>query len=217
MNMNEKIVLREFQKSDRPALENIVREAWKYDRFCSPKTAAKMAKVYLNSCLINQTFVRVAVIDNEPVGVIMAKDIQNHKCPLSLRIAWLRSVIGLLFLKEGREISKIFDCVQGIDKELISRCRKDYKGELAFFAIREKCRGYGLGREMFQTVVNYMKAQKIDEFYLFTDTSCNYPFYEHLGMKRCCEKRQVIDAHGEKGNMTFFVYEYQIGKTEEPA
>lgn len=54
--MSEQVILREFKKSDRPALENVVREAWKYDRFCSPKTAAKMAKVYLNSCLTNQTF-----------------------------------------------------------------------------------------------------------------------------------------------------------------
>ena len=42
---NEQIILREYQKADHKALENVVREAWKYDRFCSSKTAAKMAKV----------------------------------------------------------------------------------------------------------------------------------------------------------------------------
>lgn len=215
--MSEQVILREFQKSDRPALENVVREAWKYDRFCSPKTAAKMAKVYLNSCLTNQTFTRVAEVDGVPVGIIMGKDIRNHKCPFSLRLAWLRSVIGLLITKEGREIFKIFDCVQGIDEELISHCKKEYQGELAFFAISEKCRGKGLGRKLFQTVVDYMHTQNIPEFYLFTDTSCNYPFYEHLGMKRCGEKKQVIHTHSEDGNMTFFIYEYQIGKEEKTA
>lgn len=78
--MNEQIILREYQKTDHQALENIVREAWKYDRFCSPKTAAKMAKVYLSSCLTNQTFTKVAEINGEPVGIIMGKDIENHKC-----------------------------------------------------------------------------------------------------------------------------------------
>ncbi len=208
--MSEQIILREFQKSDRPELENVVRETWKYDRFCSPKTAAKMAKVYLNSCLTNQTFTRVAEVDGIPVGIIMGKDIRNHKCPFSLRLTWLRSVIGLLITKEGREISNIFHCVQGIDKELISRCKKTYQGELAFFAIRENCRGKGLGRKLFQTVVDYMHTQHIAAFYLFTDTSCNYPFYEHLGMKRCSEKKQVIHTHGGDGSMTFFIYDYQI-------
>lgn len=210
--MNEQIILREYQKTDHQALENIVREAWKYDRFCSPKTAAKMAKVYLSSCLTNQTFTKVAEINGEPVGIIMGKDIENHKCRLSLRMKWLKSIVSLYISKEGREISKIFAAVQGIDKVLLSACKEKYKGELAFFAISEKCRGKGLGKKLFQTVVDYMKSQDISNFYLFTDTSCNYPFYEHMGLTRRCEKKQIIDIKGEKGDMTFFIYDYQIGE-----
>lgn len=208
--MNEQIILREYRKADHSALENVVREAWKYDHFCSPKTAAKMAKVYLNSCLTNQTFTKVAEINGEPVGIIMGKDIENHKCPLSLRIKWLQSIISLYISKEGREISKIFAGVQGIDKELLSACKEKYKGELAFFAISEKCRGKGLGKQLFQSVVDYMKSQHIFKFYLFTDTSCNYLFYEHMGLTRRCEKKQIMDVKGEKGDMTFFIYDYQI-------
>ena len=58
--MSEQIILREYQETDRQALEDIIRETWKYDRFCCAKVAKKMAKVYLNSCLIEQTFTRVA-------------------------------------------------------------------------------------------------------------------------------------------------------------
>ena len=210
--MNEQIILREYQKTDHQALENIVREAWKYDRFCSPKTAAKMAKVYLSSCLTNQTFTKVAELYGEAVGIIMGKDIENDKCRLSLRMKWLKSIVSLYISKEGREISKIFAAVQGIDKALLSACKEKYKGELAFFAISEKCRGKGLGKKLFQTVVDYMKSQDISNFYLFTDTSCNYPFYEHMGLTRRCEKKQIIDIKGEKGDMTFFIYDYQIGE-----
>ena len=81
--------------------------------------------------------------------------------------------------KEGRSVSKIFGCVDGIDKELLTRCPTDYQGELAFFAISQKCRGKGIGKALFQKVVEYMRSQKIQKFYLFTDTSCNYGFYEH--------------------------------------
>jgi len=208
--MDEKIILREYQPADQQALENVVREAWEYDRFCTPKTAAKMAKVFLNSCLINQTFTRVAEIDGVPVGIIMGKDIRKHRCPLSLWVKWLASLFALFLSKEGRETSKIFRCVQKVDQELLSACKKDYKGEVAFFAISEKCRGKGLGRKLFQTVVAYMRSRNISEFYLFTDTSCNYPFYEHLGMKRCGEKKQTISVLGQKGEMTFFIYEYRL-------
>ena len=216
--MSEQIIFRAYQKTDQKALENVVREAWKYDRFCAPKTAAKLAKVYLNSCLTNQTFTRVAEIDGEPVGIIMGKEIQNHTCPVFLRIQWIQSVVSLCISQEGREISKIFACVQGVNRKLLSSCNQAYKGEVTFFAIHEKCRGKGLGRKLFQTVVDYMKSRGISAFYLFTDTSCNYPFYEHLGLTRRCEKKQVVDVKGEQGEMTFFLYDYpcEMAKPDGP-
>lgn len=112
-----------------------------------------MAKVYLSSCLTNQIFTKVAEINGEPVGIIMGKDIENHKCWLSLRMEWLKFIVSLYISKEGREISKIFADVQGIDKELLSACKEKYKGELAFFAISEKCCGKGLGKNYFKLLL----------------------------------------------------------------
>ena len=76
----------------------------------------------------------------------------------------------------------------------------------------------GLGRKLFQTVVDYMKSRGTSAFYLFTDTSCNYPFYEHLGLTRRCEKKQVVDVKGEQGEMTFFLYDYpcEMAKPDGP-
>ena len=112
--MSEQIILREYQETDRQALEDIIRETWKYDRFCCAKVAKKMAKVYLNSCLIEQTFTRVAVINHIPVGIIMGKNIQKHKCPLKLRIKF-ETIVFPFVSKEG-------------EKNLQNICRwKDYQ------------------------------------------------------------------------------------------
>ncbi len=191
--MSEQIILREYQKTDSHMLETIIRETWRYDRFCSSKTAANMARLYLSTCLTNQTFTRVVIVNDTPVGIIMGKNIQKHKCPLALRVKWLKSIVPLYISNEGRRILKIFKGIDGIDRELLSACGKDYKGEVTFFAINENYRGKGLGRKLFETLIEYMESQNISDFYLFTDTSCNYPFYEHLGLKRRCEKRKTID------------------------
>lgn len=139
--MNEKICIREYRKTDDSALADVIREAWQYDRFCSPRTAAGLAKVYLTSCLINQTFIRVAEVDGQPAGVIMGKDIARHRCPLSLRLKWLRSIAALSLSKEARTVSRVFTRVQEIDDELLAASGKNYRGELAFFAIGADCRG----------------------------------------------------------------------------
>lgn len=203
------ITLREYRKQDFKTLENIIRETWKYDEFSSPKTASKLARVFLSSCLTNYTFSRVALDNGVPVGIILAKNIARHKCPLKLKIQQLKVVISLFLSKEGRKVSKIFGNVNGIDKQLLQDCGKTYSAELALFAVNSSCRGKGIGKVLFQSVLEYMKEEKINEFYLFTDTSCNYGFYENQGMIRRCEKEHTFNINEQTAKMNFFIYDYE--------
>ena len=176
--------LREYQKNDFIALKNIIRKTWRYDEFSSPKTASRLADVFLSSCLTNYTFSRVAVLNGKPVGIILVKDIARHTCPLPNRFRQLRAVLSLYLTKEGRAVSKIFENVTGIDRELLRESGKNYPAELALFVVSPSCRGQGVGKALFQAALDYTGQQKLDEIYLFTDTSCNYGFYEHQGMRR---------------------------------
>ena len=202
------IELREYQKQDFKTVETIIRETWHYDEFSSQKTAVKLARAFLSSCLTNYTFSRVAVLDGKVAGIILINDIQNHKCSFSNRLLQVKSILSLYRSKEGRNVSKIFGNVNGIDKQLLTDAGKSYPAELALFAVDPSCRGKGIGKMLFQAVLDYLKEQKLDEFYLFTDTSCNYGFYEHQGMRRRCEKEHIFNINGQTAKMSFFIYEY---------
>ena len=208
--MKEEIIFREFQEEDSKIIEEIIIEAWHYNELCSSKTAHKMAKVFLSSCLTNQTYTQIALLDNQPIGIIMAKDIKKHKCPLKYKIRQVFDIMSLYLCKEGRETSKIFSSVDEIDKKFLENSKKKYDGEVAFFAISSKARGKGIGKKMFCNMLEYMKLQNINDFYLFTDTTCNYGFYEHQGMNRCDEKSKTFLIHGKEAKMTFFLYDYII-------
>lgn len=86
---------REFRKEDTPALEGIIRKTWNYDKFAGPKTAQKLARVFLSNCLANQTFSQVAVENGKPMGIILGKNIAVHKCPISYRWKQISSLISL--------------------------------------------------------------------------------------------------------------------------
>lgn len=208
--MENQIILREFQKKDTCEIENIIVEAWHYNDLCSSKTARKLAKVFLSSCLANQTYTQVAVENNIPIGIIMGKNISTHRCSIKYRWKQILSIIRLYLSSEGRKVSKIFANVSEIDKQLFEETEKTYQGELAFFAVSESARGKGVGKELFKAMLQYMKEQKIDNIYLFTDTSCNYGFYEHQGMIRCGEIQQKFMVHNQKADMTFFIYDYAV-------
>lgn len=203
------ITFREYQKEDFETLENIIRETWHYDEFSSPKTAVKLARVFLSSCLTNHTFSRVALLNNKPIGIILVKNIATHKCPLKYKLKQIKSILSLYLSKEGRNVSKIFGNVNGIDKQLLADVHKQYPAELALFAIDTSCRGKGIGKKLFNSALEYLKEQRLNEFYLFTDTSCNYGFYEHQGMVRRCEQEHIFNIKGQQAKMNFFIYDYQ--------
>lgn len=139
----------------------------------------------------------------------MAKNITSHRCPFSLRLDLLLSTISLLSTREGRAVFHAFSEVERIDRELLSQCHP-YDGELAFFAVNKDCRGIGIGKMLFQKALEYMNTQKISAFYLFTDTSCNYGFYEHQGMKRQMEKKCRMKIQGQSEEFEFFLYDYRF-------
>lgn len=208
--MKENVMLREYREDDRAFIEKIIREAWNYDRFCSGKTAEKMACLFLDSCLSNQTFARVAVIDGETVGVIMAKNFAKHKKSISKFVKMGVSILSLYLTSDGRRAMKIFENVNSVDKQLLSRCDNSYDGELAFFAINGNFRGCGIGRLLFESALSYMTEENMRNFFLYTDTSCNYKFYEHFGLQRRGEKEIGLHLGDETEKMTFFIYDFNI-------
>ena len=205
--MDGQIVLREYQTSDRPALIGIIRETWQYDKFASPKTAQKLARAYLDSCLTNQTFTQVALVDEVPVGIIMVKDRREKRCPFRLRLRMLLSVASLFLSKEGRMVTRFFSGVEEIDRQLLQDTQTEYQGEIAFFAVNSRYRGIGLGKKLFDAARDYMRNRRISNFFLFTDTTCNYPFYERRGMERRGERVHTFAAKRKSGTLTMFIYD----------
>ena len=199
---------REYQASDAPYLENIIRRTWNYDRFSSAAAAKRMAHLYLLSCLSQQSFTQVAVKGEEPVGIIMARD-KQQKAAGHFGMKRNCAIFTMLCHREDRAILKTFGGISSIDEDLLKSRKKEYDGEIVFFALNESCRGMGVGKTLFEKAQNYFKDQHIKDFYLYTDSSCNYGFYEHQGMKRCGEKSATIPV-GIDNTMHFYLYEYQF-------
>ena len=143
--MNKTVDIRRFYKEDASALEDVIRKTWKYDAFCSSETAARLAHVYLYSCLANQTFTAVVIVDGKPCGI----HIQKHHCPFSLKLQSLLAIVHLLITREGREICSFYGKIRNVDQVLLDGSGKTYGGELSFFVLDEAVRGLGIGKQLY--------------------------------------------------------------------
>lgn len=208
--MDKKITFREYGDADRDALAAVIRETWQYDRFCSRKTASAMSYVYLYACLCQQTFTQVALYEGVPVGIIMASKLSGKSRGRKFRFKAFKAVLRLLLTKEGRRTARFFGGISKTDDKLLTDCKTDYSGELTFFAVNPRFRSLGIGRELYSRALDYMKHEGISSFFLFTDTSCNYGFYEKHGMERRGEKRSSFKFEGVSFDMSFFIYEAHV-------
>ena len=190
-------------------MEKIISDTWNYERFCSPKTAARMAKAYFASCLMDKDFACVSEQDGKAVGIIICKDERAHRTQIKYTFRFIFATISLLLSKEGRKIVKMFKGFAELDKQLLAESQQSFEGEVVFFAIQSNQRGTGVGRELFTRAQNYMQMEKIKNFYLYTDVTCNYGFYEHKGMKKINEKSFSLKPYLDQ-DMSFFLYSYSF-------
>lgn len=201
------ISYREYEAADAEFIEDIIRETWQYDRFCSANTARRLAHLYLVNCLAEQTFTQVAISNGIPVGILLGRDLKKQPRHLWFQRFW--AIIKLMSTKEGRDVAKAFSAVEDIDQQLLRERGFDYDGELVFFALNAKYRGMGIGRELFDRLLSYMKEHQLKSFFLYTDSSCNFGFYEHQGMQRCGELKQAVPIK-IVNEMKFYLYEYHL-------
>lgn len=144
----------------------------------------------------------------------MCQNIGQKRCS-RLKYAWMmfQPTIAMLCTKEGRRVSKMFSSFHQIDRELLRHSRQEYDGQLSFFALRSDQRGTGIGKALWTRGLNYLEEQGVRQFYLYTDTTCNFGFYEHHGMKRICEKTVSLKPHFNCV-MDFYLYGYSFPQEE---
>lgn len=185
-------LFRPLRREDYPALEEIIRNTWNYDRLTPrPAVARRMARLYLQSCLLCHTFSQVAVQDGVPVGIILARHGRAKGPRLSHRLAVLGDSLALLASPHGRAMARIFSRVEETDRALLRDAGDGFDSELVFFAVGQDQRGAGTGKALLDAALSYLREQGGERLYLFTDTSCNFGFYEHFGFARRAER--VLD------------------------
>lgn len=202
-----RIICRPYEPQDFEALSAIINTTWEHQKSYSPTTAVRLSDAYLRLCLTEQTFTQVALADGEPIGVIMGNDFSNHRYSLIFRLQAWWAVFILSLNTEGRRAWHFFEEIDQVYGKLLSVQKKPYEGELSFFAVHPDYRGLGVGTELYSRFLQYMEKEHIRHFYVFTDTTCSYGFYESRGMLRCGTEKVKLMVNDRLEEFLFFIYE----------
>ncbi|EDS73579.1 acetyltransferase, GNAT family [Anaerofustis stercorihominis DSM 17244] len=201
----DKIKLRELKEQDLPEIKGLLYETWIEPDFGdNEKVADKMSMIFLYELLIRHTYSKVAIYEERVIGVILGRSDNTYKLRYNLKylIKTVFHASSLFLTKDGRKAIKEGNKEGEADKQLYDKVKDHTNGELVLFAMDKNMKGMGIGKKLLNDFYSYMKKENVDTFYLFTDSKCDYSFYDYNGFEKKDEKEVVFNNQRER----YFVY-----------
>lgn len=210
----ENIKYRAIEEKDYNEVGEILNQAFGLFKYMPDEKMLENFKLqYVYSCLTEATYTSVAEKDGRVVGIIMGNaksdyNVFSHFSYIfktilySLKMGWH----GRKYKKQMKEYKKL----HRIYHEFSKKHKNDFDGVLTLFAVDKDCQGLGVGKTLLKGLFEYLKKQNIKNIYLYTDTTCNYNFYEHRGFKRLEEQTLELTREEKNFQMDVFLYNYNF-------
>lgn len=208
------ITYRRIRPEDCETVGEILNQSfYLYTYVSDAKALQEFKRQYVQSCLISATYTQVAELNGKVVGVIMAKANSEWKyrthIGFGVKAVYHALKMGYHSLHDRTGIQD-FNNLHKIYNEFWRKHKGEFNGSLCLFALNEDCRGKGVGKKLLKGALSYLKMYNVSNIYLYTDTTCNYGFYEHMGFERLEEKPLKLTKNGKPFTMDVFLYGYEL-------
>lgn len=207
----QEITYRELRKEDYRQMERILGDTWGFSRRCKDQKVVRLLeKSYWASLLTQENFARVALINGKPVGVVLARKEGKGRKNFTMNFRGLFYGIRLGLSQEGRSNLKLFRELNRQNRQMFKEQGEKFDGELIYLNILRSKKGKGMGTQLWEDAKAFIKENGDKNFFFFTDTTCDYKFYEKKGCQRICASEKIVDISGQRKHLEMFIYKYEL-------
>ncbi|WP_449236486.1 GNAT family N-acetyltransferase [Bifidobacterium angulatum] len=222
----DEVYIRRLRRADYPALVELIRQTWyadqtdgdtgghePADRARRHSVAWRLAAIDAHDCLARTTYAAVVERNGRIIGVILGSVPAKVTRMQILRHRWQQASLALPMLanRAGRNGLREQLAILHADRALIQTTGNDYQAEIVLFLVSPEAKGQGVGGRLFAHMLDRFHALGIRQYFLFTDTTCDYGFYEHKGLQRAGVRNLAL-AHGEQ--LQCFLYQGRVNDKE---
>lgn len=210
----EEIVFRKIKKSDYEAIKELINKSFFIEDYVENKKVLDLElECELYEALVEQSYICVAEKNKNVIGVIMGQAESDYSLFNHLDY-YIKYYINLLKwrgfaklkrdkLEDSRKLNKTYDY-------FLKNSKENYDGVLSLFIVSEEARGLGIGKELMKRFQDYLKKEGAEKIYLFTDSFCNYGFYDYLGFKRKNKKIIKYLRNDKRKDLNVYLYSYEL-------
>ncbi len=208
----DEVIYRDLVKEDYDRVKELIGKAFGFNEFIKDKEFLdSLLNIYLQNCILGSSFSKVAEKNNKVIGIILGdaeKDknrLKKAHNTLSITYTGLKLIMTS---KENKKLLKEFSKLKDTYKEIIQGKKDDFQGCIQLFIVSKESRGLGVGKTLINHLSNYMKNIDVESIYLYTDSRCNYGFYDSQNFKRLNEKEIYFDSLQSKLNIFLYGYNF---------
>ncbi len=208
------IIYRKINKKDFEYIKHMMnKNFYLYEYIEDERVLQTFLNSYLYSCLAEKTFSMVAEKDGKAVGVILGnskKQYKLYKTILNNIKLFYYTLLTAIKAKVYKTDIKQYRGMMQIYKELMKKANKDFDGVLTLFVVSEECQGLGIGKKLLSYFFEYEKQNDVKNIYVYTDSKCNYKFYDSQGFIKLNKGTFNVKTINNHFDLDIFLYEYNF-------
>ncbi|ENX58006.1 MULTISPECIES: GNAT family N-acetyltransferase [Acinetobacter] len=198
----------ELTDSDLDKINQMIVSTWDYNSWVPEKNVRPMAEFFLGEVIISSSRIFVVRDKDEIVGVIAASIINNIRQKANAKIRKYRALQEIISDKRVEVFEHYLDTLI-LNEKLLLESGKTFAASLNFFILDERYQGLGIGNKLYSLFIDYLQDKKIKDFFLFTDNSSNFQFYERKGLLKIAEEKYSWGGDVEDAEL-YYLYEGQV-------
>lgn len=176
------IDIRNFEKQDYPFCEELVNEAWHFDKIFTDKNLSKIAlRMYTKGGLASGNINLVAIVQGRVVGFLFGLNhLSKAKSRGKIMLA-IDSIISFNFKKMDKIERDTFIKVLTDHNKNRTRIEPSKSSEVCLFVVSQDLRGKNIGTELWETFRDSCIATGVKRIRVETNTLGASSYYEKQG------------------------------------
>jgi len=200
-------IFREYRDGDYEQCEELVNQAWGFEKIFSPKALSDVAKlIYTKGSVLGSNYKLVVEVDEKVVGFIFGLN-EYSKKPGRNILFGLGVLWKLVRIKDGKpDKNNLINALKAHEKNrsgIVDRGRS----EIVLFVVGNEYQGKGFGNKLWSGFKNQCIKSGVSSIIVETNKLGASSFYERIGFKHLGNFDSPLHEFATKGGQAC-MYEY---------
>lgn len=203
-------ILRKYRDSDYEQCEELVNQAWGFDKIFAPEELVSLAKcMYTRGSVIGSNYRAVIEVNGKVAGFIFGLNRRSTKPRLN--ILYRLSMLWRLTRVKSEKPRNKNDFLNAIKDHETNRTQLVPRGksEINLFVVSKAFQGKGFGKTLWNEFLANCKNRGVGSIIVETNKLGASDFYEHVGFKHFGNFDSPLHEFATKGGQAC-IYEYVV-------